>query len=70
MFSFLSENDVDGGASFEGEYTCIATNGYTSERASAFLVVQPEICSSRFCRILLKFIYFLNYSRISKNSQS
>ena len=33
----ITKNEDDGGKSFEGNYTCVATNGYSSVRASAVL---------------------------------
>ena len=41
----ITENDDDEGASFEGEYTCIATNGYSTAKASAFLILPPGAAS-------------------------
>ena len=37
----ITENDDDEGASFEGDYKCIATNGYSSDTKTAALTLKP-----------------------------
>lgn len=34
----ITRNDCDGGRSFAGNFTCIATNGYSHDSASALLI--------------------------------
>ena len=38
----ITENDDDEGASFKGKYTCIATNGYSTDKADADLYL-PDV---------------------------
>ncbi len=38
----ITRNDNDGGKSYEGEFMCIATNGYSRANASAFLAIPQE----------------------------
>ncbi len=46
----LTEDGADGGEKYVGEYTCVATNGYSEDRRQASLF-QPDTTLARMCNL-------------------